>query len=178
VLDAEPELPGDGKRELHLGIREAMRRVVVNHELADQPAARDERNERERLDALGLDNDPEIAREIGRADIVNSDRFGVLCIGSPGRMALDGRAIPIGEAAPGHEPHHPCVVEQQDRCALAAKRCNNRLERGIVDFRRVYSAIEPIGEFIQGGLLVPAPGHGLFGALAIGDVDEHVDGAR
>jgi hypothetical protein len=131
---------------------------VVGHELADQPALCQERNERERADAFALDGRPEIAGKLGSIDVRDANDVGIAGIARPGRMSLDRAPVAVGQSPPGDEAHHVGIVEQQDRGALAAQRLADGVEGGLVDLVQRGGAEQSVGEEIQRRLLVPMLG--------------------
>ena len=169
-LQAEAELAGYRQGQLGLARIKGVRRVVVGHELADQLAAGNQRNECERTDAFRRDDRLEGIRQVGAGDIVKVDGQRIACICSPWRMAVDGLAIAVRQPAPGDKAHRLRIIEQQDGGARAAERLGDRIEGGFVDIVHRRRAMQPLREIVERGLLGHVPDQSSLGALAVGDV--------
>jgi hypothetical protein len=92
----------------------------------------DERDERHRRDAFGRDVGRYGASEGSRVTSATTIGSGP-GVGRPGRVALDGAAVGVGEAAERLEPHDAVGVEQQDGRAGNAEPVGERIEGGVVD---------------------------------------------
>ena len=94
-----------------------VRLVVIQHELADHAAEADERDERHRRDAFGLDGRQEAAQRRILRDVGDDDRLRVRAVGRPRGVAFDRLSVRLGQPAVGLEAHHAVGIEQQDRRA-------------------------------------------------------------
>ena len=83
ALNTEGELPGDGQNESKLVVAENVRRVEIRHELADELSTGDERDERERADALAFDDDFKRVVYFSHVNIVNVNRLRIFFVGLP-----------------------------------------------------------------------------------------------
>ena len=83
AIDAEGELTGDSESEVELFLGEDVRLIEINHELADERVARNERNEGESGDAFGEDDGLQGFIEGSRGNIVDDDRLGVAGVAGP-----------------------------------------------------------------------------------------------
>jgi hypothetical protein len=88
-------VPGDGLRELEFCFVQRARLTVVEHKLAEQCALMNQRNERERADALAQNHALQIAERGVRRDIGNANWLGILRVRGPGRMTFGGGAIRV-----------------------------------------------------------------------------------
>jgi hypothetical protein len=124
------EMVRDRPGEEHLALAPGVRLVVVEHELAEQAPAADERDEREGRDPLLADGALELGLEACGGHVLDEHRLRVLRARRPRRVPVGRGAIPLGEAAPGAEAEHAVVVGEQDRRASGAGRGQQRVERG------------------------------------------------
>ena len=69
-----------------------------------------------------------------RRHVGDDDRLRVRCVGRPGGVAFDRRAVLFGQPAIGLEAHHAVGIEQQDRGARDGQAVGQRVERGGIDF--------------------------------------------
>ena len=86
--------------------------VVIQHELANDPAEADEGDECEGRDPLRLDCRKQRLQRCVAGHVPDDDRLRVESLGRPGCVPLDGRAVLGGEPAKGLEPHDAVGVEQ------------------------------------------------------------------
>ena len=103
-----------------LQLREDVRTIAIDHEFSKQAAALLERNECERVDALGAHGLLERFGQLGTLDIFEANRLCILEVPLPRRMAVDRAPVILGQRTPRDEPHHARLVEQQDGRAIAA----------------------------------------------------------
>ena len=96
ALDGEAELPRQRERQLHLFGVELPGRVVIDHELADEPAFGHQRDESERADALLFHDCLERLVEFGAIDVGHADRLGIFILQRPRRMPGGGAAVTLG----------------------------------------------------------------------------------
>ncbi|HJU21707.1 MAG TPA: hypothetical protein VJ891_04300 [Casimicrobiaceae bacterium] len=169
ALEAERDMPRDGEREMRLRVLEAMRRVVIGHELADQPPALDERNERERLDPLGKDRLHQGRRDRRRCHVADADRLRVRLVLGPRRVSLHGPPVSLGKAAGRREPHDTGAIEEQHRCAIALQAREKRIHRGVVHLFDAPRTMQPIDQAVQRVLVADARGQRFLGAFAVRD---------
>ena len=133
-FDGEAESAGKIEREIDLVAAERVRRLVIGHELAgDLAVRRHQRNERQRADAFLFDNGCNCLRQIGMLDVIDADGLRICFVGSPGRMAVNGGAIAVGQSAPGNEPHRAGFVEAEHRGAAAMQGPQDSVDRRLVD---------------------------------------------
>ena len=120
TLDGEAELPRQRQRELHCLAVERPRRVVIDHEPADEPALGHQRDESERADAFLLDDGLERRLELGAIDVGHADRLGIGVVERPGRMAGRWRAgsLPTSRARRRNASRRRC------RSAGSRRGCN------------------------------------------------------
>ena len=93
ALDAESELPRDGKRHADLGFRKPVWPVVIGHEFAYQPAFRDEREEAERANTFADYALLQLSRDFRFVDILDEDRLGVVRSRNPRGVSVDSALI-------------------------------------------------------------------------------------
>ena len=123
----------DRGRQVDLLVRKRVHGVVVQHELAEQPSLVDERDEGQRADALAGD-DVTKGSQVGLGeDVGHEHRRWILVAHRPRRVALHGRAVPIGQAAPGLEAHDAVGVEDQQAGAPGAGGRQHGVDRCLVD---------------------------------------------
>ena len=108
--------------------------------------------------------------EFGAIDIGHADRLGIGVVQHPGRMRGGGAPIALRQAAPGDETHHTIGYRSAGSRRGAMHRVHDRVQRRFIDGFDRLRAIEPVGEAIERRLLVGAPGHDRFRALARGHV--------
>src|SRR5215510_7042944 len=83
AINTEGELAGDGQTEREFVVAVNVRRVEIRHELADELSTGDERDERERADALAFDDGFDRVVYFGHVDIVNVNRLRIFFVGPP-----------------------------------------------------------------------------------------------
>ena len=177
-FDREAKLAGDGQGKIDLGVAEWARPIVIDHELADQLAVRQQRNESERADALTAQERFQRRGQIGMGNVVDADRAWLGFLGAPRRMSGDGVAVFLRQSAPRDEAHDAVIVEQQDGDARAAQGGAHGVHAGAVDVRGGFGAKQPFGEFVQGGQLIDAAGQGPLGAITVGQVGTPLAGRK
>src|SRR5262245_56778583 len=129
AINTEGELPGDGQTEREFAVAKNVGRVEIRYYLADELSTGDEREERERADALAFDYGFERVVYFSQVNIVNANRLQISFVCLPRRMAFNGVAITVGQTAPAGKPHHAGVVQEQDRSAVAPQGAENRVQR-------------------------------------------------
>ena len=132
-LDGEGDVRGDQRRELQLLVGEGSRLVQVDHELADEAAQADQRDERHPGDPFGLDRRQERRQRRVLRDVRDDDRLRLDRVGRPRTVALDRLAVGVRQAAPGGEAHDAAGVEEQDRRARHPEAPRQRVEGRLVD---------------------------------------------
>jgi hypothetical protein len=177
-FDREAKLAGDGQGKIDLGVAEWARPIVIDHELADQLAVRQQRNESERADALTAQERFQRRGQIGMGNVVDADRAWLGFLGAPRRMSGDGVAVFLRQSAPRDKAHDAVIVEQQDGDARAAQGGAHSVHAGAVDVRGGFGAKQPFGEFVQGGQLIDAAGQGPLGAITVGQVGTPLAGRK
>ena len=132
-VDRHRHLAGEDLGHRQLRLREGVGRVVVEHELADDPPLVEEGNEGQGSDTLGLEDGPEFGHGRVGEDVGHEDRLGVGVVGRPGRVALHRPPVPLGQAVPRLEPHDTVGVGQQQRGTVGPDRGDDRLHRRPVE---------------------------------------------
>ena len=136
ALDGEAKLTRQRQSQIDVFAAEFARRVVIRHEFADQPAFGHQRNESQRADAFSFHSAADQGIEFDDGSIGQTDRLGIGFACRPRRMAFDGAAIAIRQAAPSGKAHDPGQVVTQDRRPAAMQRRGDRIQSRIVDFRQ------------------------------------------
>src|SRR5690606_12232515 len=145
--EAKAELPGDGGAGVDLPIGEDVRRIVVRHELAGDPAAGEDGDEGQRSYPLSPHDGLQRFGKVGSLfDVGNWYRLGAKIVGLPGRVAVNRLAIVLGQASPSHKPHHVVMIEPENGCAVAAQDSDDRIQAGLIDFLLQLGAEESIRE--------------------------------
>ena len=127
-----------------------MRRVAVQHEPPEQVPTADEREEGEGPDPLLAHDALEGRLVAGGGKVLDEHRLRILGVRRPGRAALRGRAIAVGEPAPGAEAEHARVVGQQDRGPVGAGRLEKRVECGLEHLVERVRAGHGVGKAVDG----------------------------
>ena len=128
-VEGQRHLPGEHFGHGQLRLREVVRLVVVEHELADDVLLVDERHERQRADALGPEDRPELGHLRVGVDVADEDRLGRGVVGRPRRVPFHRLAVRLRQAPPGLEPHDAVGVVEQQRRPVRAHRGDDRLHR-------------------------------------------------
>ena len=170
-LQAGHDLVRDGQCGLELVGGEGVRRIEIDHELADEAGIAHQRHEGQRTDAFGFDRARERLGQSGGSKIVDAERLRIALPRRPGRMAFDGLPVTGREPLPGDEAHDTGSVEEQHRGTVAVERLADRGERGSMDLVDARGVLQPVGQPIQRAHAPGAARERLFGALALGDVD-------
>ena len=116
-LDGEAKLAGDGQGKIDLGVAEWARPIVIDHELADQLAVREQRNESERADALTMQERFQRRGQIGLVNVVDADRGWLGFLGVPRRMS--GEASRYSSDRPRHATN--CVTPRSSNNRMATR---------------------------------------------------------
>ena len=132
-LHRERHLRGNHPRQLQLVGVEGAWLLRIQHELADDGAAADQRDERQRPDALGGEGVAERRQRRVGERVGHDDGIGIVGIRRPRRMPLDDAAIGLRESARGLEAHHARTVHEQDGRAVDGEPVLQRVERRGVD---------------------------------------------
>ena len=148
---------GDRPREEHLPVAPALRDVAVERESSEQPPTADERDERQRADALPADGALERRLEPRAGDVVHEHGRRILDVLRPRRVSLGGGAIAVGEPAPGAETGHAVVVGEQHRGPVGAGRFEERVERRFEHLVECLGAGDGVGEAVDGVEVAQAP---------------------
>src|SRR4030081_753508 len=110
-----------------------MRRIVVRHELADQPAVHLDRNKRDRVDALMGNGFLEGVRKAGRFNVLKVNRQRISLLSRPRRMTFNRLPVLVGNATRSNKAHNIATIEQENGGALTGERTYNRPQRDIID---------------------------------------------
>ena len=102
--------------------------VAVEHELAEQDAVVDERDECERRDPLVDDAAFELGGEAGLPHVGDEHGLRVDGVRGPRCVPLRRRAVGIREAAPRCEPHHSLLVGEEDGRAVGGSRRDQQVD--------------------------------------------------
>jgi len=149
ALETEGGVVRDRGRQVDLLVRKRVHGVVVQHELAEQPSLVDERDEGQRADALAGD-DVTKGSQVGLGeDVGHEHRRWILVAHRPRRVALHGRAVPIGQAAPGLEAHDAVGVEDQQAGAPGAGGRQHGVDRCLVDLGGAARPADERGETVE-----------------------------
>src|SRR5690606_28013046 len=149
ALDAEAKLVRDVHREIRFLLRIEMRPLVIGHELADNLAVLDQRDERQRCNPFLLDRVLDGASDLRLVYILDEDWIRIAVMGLPWRVP--GRRLPVGfgKAAPCHELHLASLVKQQYRRAAAGQRGADSVKGGLINLTKLFGPIECIRKTIE-----------------------------
>ncbi len=156
-LDRHGDMAGDGLRQMDFGVREPMRRVVVQHELAQQSVRGPQRDKAERRNALRREDLP-IGLERGLLrNIDDADRLRLHGRRRPGRMPFDATPVRLRQALRGLEPEDPVRVEAQDGDPVGAQGAPDARHGGLVHVRQRGGAGQSRRQLVEDGLLLQMP---------------------
>src|SRR5689334_11163521 len=119
--DRECELAADVQAQFYFLARTDVRRVVIEHELADHFSPADQRHEIERLNSFFLNYRAEVVVEIGSGDIADRDWLRVEVVRLPRRVSFNGANVLIRQAARSDEAHHGRFVKQKNRGSVTTQ---------------------------------------------------------
>ena len=154
--DCKTELAGNVDAERHLVGCEAVRIVVIGHELADDDTVDHQRDEAQRTDPLVRDDRLELVGFVGLHDVFEKDRARIPLARLPRRMAIDRRAVGIRQAVPAHKAHDAGSIKKQDRGPVAAEAADDGVEGSRIDVVGGVGAVESVGELVEDRLVAQA----------------------
>ena len=170
ALEPEGDVMGNGLGDLELISRNVVRLVVVEHELAEQFAFGDERNEGERAETFRPEQRVERRERVVGERIGNHDALGIRSVARPRRMAFDRRAVLLRQVPPRAEAHHSRVVERQHAGAVRHHARHERREGLVINGfgrRRTTDTVNQVVEdsnhvarLVSRGMSCAVGGHG------------------